>query len=317
MGRITELKGGMFNSAYLIERPGINDKIVLKVSAAPETEILSYEKDIMRTEVAVYKLIGEKTSVPTPRLLAYDFSRQHIASDYFFMTALEGIPMHKLMRKLSKDNLEALKNELADCFAQLHMIKGPYFGYFSDDKHDRFKTWKKAFLHMMEMIVSDCKEHSTDIPYERLMTVLKEKSGYLEDVKEPVLVDYDLWPGNIFLKNDGGRFVIEGIIDFERAFWGDPLAEFPSAAMFIKDITSDPAFWNIYKGRSQYAGELDKEADIRLTFYSLYLWTIMTVETFRYGLLHRKLQESFSKKNLLKCLEKLERAEFPTSLRHD
>ena len=32
IGSITELKGGMFNSAYMIERIKENDKIVLKVS---------------------------------------------------------------------------------------------------------------------------------------------------------------------------------------------------------------------------------------------------------------------------------------------
>lgn len=64
---ITELKGGMFNSAYLIERIKEKDQIVLKVSAATGTPLLTYEKDTMLTEVEVYQLIIEKTTIPVPK----------------------------------------------------------------------------------------------------------------------------------------------------------------------------------------------------------------------------------------------------------
>ncbi|CAM3178704.1 phosphotransferase [Paenibacillus lupini] len=53
-------------------------------------------------------------------------------------------------------------------------------------------------------------------------TVLARVSGLLTDVKEASLVHWDLWDGNIFVK-DGA---ISGLIDFERAFWGDPLCEY-------------------------------------------------------------------------------------------
>ncbi len=43
VGKVTELKGGMFNSAYLIERLKEKDEIVLKVSIVPGTKTLTYE----------------------------------------------------------------------------------------------------------------------------------------------------------------------------------------------------------------------------------------------------------------------------------
>ena len=87
IGRIEELKGGMFNAIYKISRVKEMDQSVLKVGAAPKTPLLTYEKDIMRTEVECYRLIKEHTNVPVPAVLAYDFSRKHIESSYFFMTA--------------------------------------------------------------------------------------------------------------------------------------------------------------------------------------------------------------------------------------
>ncbi|MGW2815569.1 phosphotransferase family protein [Streptomyces sp. NPDC001415] len=59
------------------------------------------------------------------------------------------------------------------------------------------------------------------------------RDGYaLDEVTEPRLVHFDLWPGNIFAHpGDDTRPVrITGLIDHERAFWGDPAAELVSPA---------------------------------------------------------------------------------------
>lgn len=308
VGSIEELKGGMFNSAYLIERVKERDKVVLKVSVAPGTPTLTYERDPMPTEVEVYRLVKEKTNIPGPKILAYDFSKKHIPINYFFMTALEGVSMHKVSRQLSKENLEKIKVELASCFAQLHQIKGKYFGYFTEDPKDQFTTWKDAFLHMMGMILRDGREHKIGLPYDRIEKILGEKAHYLEEIQEPVLVDYDLWPGNIFLKKSGEEYVIEGIIDYERAYWGDPYADFPPAFLMVKDIRQEESFWKTYREKAKINGDLSEKDLIRLTLYRLYIFTIMTVETYRYGFLYGQLQKVFSKSVVLKCLKELEQA---------
>ncbi|HWT73209.1 MAG TPA: phosphotransferase [Mobilitalea sp.] len=306
VSNIVELKGGMFNSAYLIERSKEKDKIVLKVSLAPGTRTLTYEQDPMPTEVEVYKLVSEKTHIPAPRILSYDFSKKHIPSNYFFMTALEGVAMNKVMKQLSKDNLEKIKMELASYFAQLHQIKGNYFGYFTDNQKYQYQTWKEAFLHMMDMILQDGRTHKVKLPYDRIEQMLQKKAVYLENIKEPALIDYDLWPGNIFLKKDGDQYVIEGIIDFERAFWGDPFADFPPAFMLIKGITNESNFWKAYSEAAMISPNITKEDEIRLSLYALYIWTIMAMETFRYGFLYSFIQGSLSKSFVMKHLKELE-----------
>lgn len=90
MTRSTELTEGMFNAAYEIFGDGpMVAGVVLKTGPAPGTKILTYEKEIMRTEVEVYRLL-EQTDIPVPRVLAADFSREVTDSDYFFMSRLEG-----------------------------------------------------------------------------------------------------------------------------------------------------------------------------------------------------------------------------------
>ena len=305
VGLITELEGGMFNSAYLIERVSENDKIVLKVSVAEGTKLLSYENSTMYTEVEVYKMLAEQTTIPIPKLLSYDFSRKHINSDYFFMSALEGETMNKV--KLNQANKDSIMQELAGYFAQQHQIKGQYFGYFSGDKQFQFSSWKDAFLHMMDMILSDGKAHGTKLPFDRYERLIKEKGKYLEEVKEPTLVNYDLHPGNIFLKKQGECYVIEGIVDFERSFWGDPYADFPSAFLMTHDVSKEVSFWSAYKEKANISHNLTKEERIRLLMYRLYLFTIMQVEVYRYGLPYSKFQAMFSKKVSQSCLDELEK----------
>jgi aminoglycoside phosphotransferase (APT) family kinase protein len=306
IGNITELKGGMFNSAYLVERVSEKDNIVLKVSLKPGTKTLTYEKNLMVTEAAVYQLIAEKTTIPTPRILAADFSKKQIPSDYFFMTALEGIAMNKVIKKIPKDNLLELKKEIAGYLAELHQIQGDYFGYFTNNEQYRYKTWKEAFVHMMNMILKDGKENGVKLPYDRYEKVLREKSNCLEDIKVPSLVDFDLWPGNVFVKQQGNEFIVEGIIDFERAFWGDPLADFGGSLMLLDHIYEEEAVWNLYKEKSDFNRELTTEDQIRAAFYRLYIFTIMTVETFRYDFLYGKLQTMYAKKYIKQSLAKLE-----------
>lgn len=308
VGNITELKGGMFNSAYLIERQDQKDEMVLKVSLQPGTKTLTYEKDPMPTEVAVYKMVEEKTTIPTPHVITYDFSKKQIPSNYFFMTALKGVTLQKTMKKISKENMDELKVELAGYFAQLHQLKGNYYGYFTEDKKYQFKTWKDAFGYMMGNILKDGKVHGIKLPYDRIEKVLQDKLKYLDVIKEPSLIDYDLWPGNVFVIQKGNNYVIEGIIDFERAYWGDPLADFPPAFIIMNELQIDENFWHTYKEKSNFGRELTKEDEIRLAFYSLYIFLIMMVETFRYNFIYGKLQSAYAKKNVLKYLELLEKA---------
>jgi fructosamine-3-kinase len=81
-----------------------------------------------------------------------------------------------------------------------------------------------------------------------------------------VLVHFDLWQGNILL--DHGE--ITGLVDGERAFWGDPLAEMPSLALFGN---IDDAFLDGYGGIA-----FDDAARRRLALYRAYLYLIMLIE---------------------------------------
>ena len=300
-GEITELTGGMFNAIYRIERKNEKDAVILKVGVIPDTTLLTYERDIMPVEVECYRMICEQTTVPVPEVLAYDFSKRYIESNYFFMTELKGEPFSKVMKKMGQENADRIREELAGYLYQIHGVKGKYFGYFTKDERRQYSTWKEAFFHMFRQILADGREHRVKLPYARIMAALQRYEGCLEDVTEPVLVEYDCHEGNIFVKKTGNSYTIEGILDFERAFWGDPIADFPTAFVFTDDIRKETAFLNAYlrvSGRNAYT-ETDA---VKYQLYRMYILTIMAAETFRYGFLYGKLQGMWAKWQLRKCL---------------
>ena len=300
-GEITELTGGMFNAIYRIERKNEKDAVILKVGVIPDATLLTYERDIMPVEVECYRMIREQTTVPVPEVLAYDFSKRYIESNYFFMTELKGEPFSKVMKKMGQENADRIREELAGYLYQIHGVKGKYFGYFTKDERRQYSTWKEAFFHMFRQILADGREHRVKLPYARIMAALQRHDGSLEDVREPSLVEYDCHEGNIFVKKTGDSYTIEGILDFERAFWGDPIADFPTAFVFTDDIRKETAFLNAYlrvSGRNAYT-ETDA---VKYQLYRMYILTIMAAETFRYGFLYGKLQGMWAKWQLRKCL---------------
>lgn len=301
---IKELEGGMFNAIYLIGRKREGDQIVLKVGTAPGTPLLTYERDVMPTEVECLRLVRERTTVPVPQVLAYDFSKTRVNSNYFFMTALEGTALSSVSNKMDRVNLKGIKAELAGYLAQIHTIKGAYYGYFTQDPERRFSTWQEAFFHMFEQLLRDAQERNTRLPYAKIRQALSENRACLEELKEPALVNFDCHEGNIYVKEVNGVYQIEGILDLERAFWGDPIGDFPTAFIFTDDIRKEPVFLNTYLKESGKNGYTDEDAK-RFQLYRMYILTIMAAEVFRYDPLYAIAQGVWARWNLLKCLKKL------------
>jgi fructosamine-3-kinase len=81
----------------------------------------------------------------------------------------------------------------------------------------------------------------------------------------------DIWSQNILVDDE---YNITGVLDWDRALWGDPEIEY---AVLDYVGFDKPAFWSGY-GRPS---ELTKEYRIRQTFYHLYevqkylvIWTL-------------------------------------------
>ncbi|WP_406636011.1 phosphotransferase [Amycolatopsis sp. WGS_07] len=259
----TPLSGASFNTAYRIRPPGL----VVKVSPPPDAPALTYERGLLRTEALFYETAA--AAVPVPRVVHTDFSRRLVDGDVLVMTELPGDSW--AARRVPPTKRAALRAELGSLVARLHRITGTGFGYPSAVS----SSWRTAFTAMLDAVLADAERFSAalPVPISQVRTTLMASTAVLAEVRTPVLVHFDLWPGNILLGESG----ITGFIDGERAFWGDPLADLVSLALF-GDIERDADF---VRGYREAGGALvfDDAARVRLALYRCYLYLIMLVET--------------------------------------
>lgn len=279
---IHELSGGLFNAVYLVAGEGIlKDGIILKAGSTSDADILTCEKDILYTEVTILESLQNKNIV-IPRVLASDFSRNEIDGDYYFMTKLHG-ESWKETKDISPENLPHLMNELGKCTAVIHSTTGDRFGYMKRDVRFQFDSWNEAFASMVNDILEDGRRHIIELPYQEIQEIVANHNAILNEVKTPRLVDFDLWAANVLLKPSKNGYELSGIIDFERAYFGDPLADFVTAMMLYDDVEKQPEFCEGYSKAGMPSIAFTESDRKRMNLYRLYKNIILCVETYRYN----------------------------------
>ncbi|MER5265757.1 phosphotransferase [Actinosynnema sp. NPDC002837] len=247
-----ELTDGMFNTAYRLTAAD-GRETVLKVAPPPDVPLLTYERDLMRTEALAFGLMAAR-GLPVPEVLLHE-------DDFLLMTALKGEPWSAARPRLTDAEHGALRRELGAIVRELHTIRGDVFGYAQGPNA---ATWREAFTKMVDAVLADADRFGVELPDVR--PAVEARAHLLDEVTEPVLVHFDLWEANIFLA-DGH---VEGIIDPERALFGDPLAEIATLALFT-DLDDD------FKAGYGYAGFSGAE-ETRIALYRAYLCLVMIVE---------------------------------------
>ncbi|TDU91769.1 aminoglycoside phosphotransferase (APT) family kinase protein [Kribbella voronezhensis] len=242
-----ELSEGTFNTVYRILRPA--GDLMLKLSPDPAAPVLSYEQGLIQTETEFYRAARGK--VPVPEVV-------HAGDDFLLMTALPGTTWFSATEPLDRPRL---RRDLGGLVAELHKITNGGFGYPQKGLVD---SWDKAFLAMIDDILRDASHFDVELPCraEQIRAKVLARREKLLGVQTASLIHFDLWDGNILVED--GR--ITGLIDGERAFWGDPTAEFVSLTLF-SELDDD-----LLEG---YGAPVDREL---LALYRVYLYLIMVIE---------------------------------------
>ncbi|WP_078629786.1 phosphotransferase family protein [Streptomyces sp. NRRL WC-3744] len=173
----------------------------------------------------------------------------------------------------------ALRRELGGHVARLHRVTGPGFGYPSGALGPLAPNWRTAFTTMTDAVLADARDYAADLPcpVDEVARTLRSGHDALDDVTVPRAVHFDLWPGNILVHRTPAGPRVGGLIDGERMFWGDPVADLVSLAL-LDDIEKDQDFLAGYRdagGRISF----DRSERLRLALYRACLYLIMLVET--------------------------------------
>lgn len=260
---VRELTDGWFNTAYALELAD-GQRFVMKLAPADTVRVMRYERDIMRSEVEVMRTVRASTTVPVPRIVAYDTSRTLVDADFFCMEFLPGQPLAQLRATLPAAMSTHIDEQIGGLLRQMNALQHTAFGYYATP-HSR--CWRDAFALMLDDVLADGRDRDVTLPVADLRALFADLLPVMDGVPTPCLVHWDLWDGNIFADAASGQ--ITGIIDFERALWGDPLIE----ATFV-NLDAESAVIRGY-GQPLLA---TPEQRCRRMLYNIYLALIMVVE---------------------------------------
>lgn len=217
---IKELTEGMCNVTYDIAF-GDGSESILKISAKDRSGNTSNEVNLMQAEVNAMRLVAGKCSCKVADVQYYDTSNTVCDGNYFFMEKLPGDNFFLIRESLSEEEIAGIHKEIGKISKELSNVQNPEFGFLGDEI--RYATLFDFVKQMLSNLISDAEKRDIDIVYDKqtfLNQFEKDKSAFVA-VKQASLVHWDMWEGNVFVK-DGH---VSGIIDWERALWGEPFMD--------------------------------------------------------------------------------------------
>ena len=270
------LTGGMFATTYRVFLAD-GTRVVVKTAPTSTDRLLSYELDLVRTEALVYGLAAGRPDLLMPRVLLTDFSRSILPTDVVVATHLDGVP---LLDRLTASGEPAadepgLQHDLGAVMARLHAVTGTRFGYPNEAAGLGAPTWPEAFGRMVNALLDDAARWGTSLPSAEIRVALERHRADLAEVTVPVLVHTDLWAGNLFVDAGTGR--LSGVIDPERAIWGDPLFEFAGADQLGRGPVP-AALLAGYSAAGAPPALGTPAGDTRLLLYRMYMALVLLVE---------------------------------------
>ncbi|MFD4377758.1 phosphotransferase [Streptomyces sp. NPDC058486] len=277
IARSTPLTGGMYNSAVLI---ALEDGRRLVLKTAPEATVpaLTHERDLLGTEVLFHRL-ATRAGVRVPDVLHHEPVGPDNPAEWLLLSYLDGTTWDAARARLTPTDTAALRHRLGEDLARIASVTGPAHGYPRPALGLRAPDWPAAFTAMLHAILADADRFGVALPVPAgVLAGLPARFGHrLAEVERPALVHFDAWAGNVLLDRTGdGPWRLGGLIDGERAFFGDPLAEFvaldPHGA-----AEDDPDLMAGYRSLVPTL-TLDTGARIRLALYRVYLTLVMRVE---------------------------------------
>jgi aminoglycoside phosphotransferase (APT) family kinase protein len=253
------VRTGKHNTSYFVR--GAGDDIVLRISPPDDAGFLFYEQRMMAQEPELHALLRVETAVPVAGILAYDDSRALLDRDYLLMERLPGRPLADA--GLSERQMDGVLEQVGGYLAQMHALVADRYGYLGAHRPMQPQsTWVEAFAVMWNRLLDDVVACGGYRPEEAdaLRHLLEVYRPHFDRPVTASLLHMDVWSQNI-LVNDEGH--VTGLVDLDRALWGDPEIEF---AVLDYCGISEPSFWQGY-GRDR---DLSFPAQIRARFYLLY-----------------------------------------------
>ncbi|GGT20980.1 phosphotransferase [Streptomyces tanashiensis] len=276
--RDTALTGGLYNSARLLE---IDDgrRLVLKTAPPANAPALTHEQGLLGTE-ALFHRLAAGTGARVPTVLHHEPAGPGAPSEWLLLTHLDGTTWDAARDRLAPADHAALRRRLGASLARIATVTGAAYGYPQAAAGLSAPDWPAAFTAMLRAVLADANRFDVALPAPPgLLAELPVRFGHrLAEVRRPALVHFDAWQGNVVIAGTGdGPWRLSGLIDGERAFFGDPLADLVGLDP-LGAAEDDADLLAGYRSVTP-TPTLDTGARVRLALYRVYLALVMRVES--------------------------------------
>jgi aminoglycoside phosphotransferase (APT) family kinase protein len=280
--RVERVPTGRHNTSLFLTHP--DRRGILRIAPADDAGFLFYEVRMMAQEPSIHQLVGEETGIPVPAVWAHDDTREILPRDLLILERLPGEPLAP-PGEGDAGAFDGILRQLGRLIRDLHAVTGPQFGYLGDHHPmEPERHWFSAFETMWGHLLYDIEACGGYAAAEtaRLRELLYRHRQAFPNLRRASLLHMDLWWENILVADSR----ITGLLDWDRALWGDPEIEF---AVLDYCGMSGPAFWEGYGT----ARADDRPAAIRRKFYVLY-------ELQKYIVIERRRRKDAAKADLYK-----------------
>ena len=262
----TELTEGFCNTAYRLELVS-GRTVVLKVTSNHPTGRMTNEVNLMDAEVEAMKIVSRLTEIPVPNVFLYDTSSKFFDGKYILMEFMEGQSLSSIQDRLSEEEKKEYYIQIGRIQRELTKVKNGRYSMLGDPMHS-FDSQYNFLEYLLKNVFEDACKINVDLGINQnvVWEKLKIDKDYFNHSIKPSLVHWDMWEGNIFVKD--GK--VTGIIDWERAMW---------AEAFMDDRFRYHTRTNAFlKGFG--LEKLSEDQRVRCFWYDILLYLTMMVETF-------------------------------------
>ena len=254
--QIAPILTGKFNTSFFVTAGEIS--WVVRIAPPRDAVFIFYERDMMRQEPGIHRLLSTKTSVPVAPVIAFDDSGDLVDRDFIIMERLAGNPISDVACDYGK-----VLHQVGKYLAQVHGQTASMYGYIGEHQPmPAQRRWVDAFHIMWNRLIDGIVEvgHYDEKESNTCRRLLDRNIRLFDRNLPAALLHMDVWAQNILVDEHSN---VTGIVDWDRALWGDPEIEY---AVLDYCGISEPAFWEGY-GRQR---DTSPEAQVRQVFYLLY-----------------------------------------------
>ncbi|BAZ17698.1 putative phosphotransferase enzyme family [Calothrix sp. NIES-4071] len=217
-------QGGLANTNYRLELSNIANPILLR--------IFSCKSGAARKEFAINQLV--KTYVRVPEYFYFADFNTITGHPYALMEWIDGQMLDSVIQSANTEDIRIIARSVGGVLANIHSFRFEQAGFFDDDLEveQPINIYGEGFLSFIHnnLIKGNGHKHLGDELTRQFWDFCNQHAYLLDEINNnfygaPCLVHSDFGGTNILLKQGIDNWTIGGVIDWEFAYSGLPLAD--------------------------------------------------------------------------------------------